>query len=257
MKEKEAKAPLVSVIIPAYNAEAFLTEAIQSVLAQTITDWELFIVDDCSTDGTAAISQRFSKQDPRIISIRNESNLGAAGTRNVGLERAAGKWVAFLDSDDLWHPDKLGKQLWEANETGADLIYSSYCMFREETHQRTNYMVPVAVDYEHLLRENVIGCSTVLLRREALGSRRFRTNTYHEDYALWLELLRDGVRARGCREVLVDWRIREQARSFNKWSAAQHRWEIYRRVEKLPLYKAASSFAVYAAHGIVKHKRIK
>ena len=248
-------APLVSVIMPSYRSEPFLAQAVESVLAQTITDWELLILDDHSPDGAWEIAQSYEQRDPRIRCIRNEENLGVAETRNRGIEASRGEWIAFLDSDDLWHAEKLEKQLDAAKRIGAELIYTAYAIFQDEDHRMAEYKVPNRVAYDALLLENVIGCSTVMVRRSALGEHRFRREMFHEDYALWLELLRSGVKAAGCPEVLVDWRISKNSRSYDKVNAAKNRWAIYRKAEKLPLWKSAFAFAVYALRGILKVRK--
>ena len=248
--------PLVSVIMPCYCAETWLDQAIASVAAQSITDWELLILDDCSSDSSPQIAERWAKKDKRIRLIQNPRNCGVAWTRNRGLDLAAGTWIALLDSDDFWRPDKLRRQLELADRTGAELIYASYTMFRENPSRQTVYRVPSSVSYEDLLKENVIGCSTVLLKRAALGNRRFSLELYHEDYALWLELLRSGVQAAGCEEILANWRILPGSRSFRKWSAAKNRWQIYRKSEKLSIPRSIRCFASYAVRGLAKHKRL-
>ena len=248
--------PLVSVIMPAHNAEDTIAAAIRSVQAQTVRDWELLVLDDCSADDTFAAAQRLAEEDARICPLKNGENLGAAKTRSRGLEIARGEWIAFLDSDDLWRPAKLEKQLALADQTGAKLLYTSYCLFSEETGLRRDYLVPARTDYASMLRENVIGCSTAMVRRSALEGRRFPEGVYHEDYALWLSLLRGGCTAAGCTEVLADWRVSENARSFDKRAAAKHRWDILRRVEQLPLAEAVPAFAAYALRGLKKHRRI-
>ena len=245
----------VSVILPSYCSEAHLSQAIDSVLAQTHSSWNLLIVDDQSPDGAWEIAQSYARRDARIRCIQNERNLGVAATRNRGIELARGEWAAFLDSDDMWHPEKLETQLAAAKSAGADLVYTSYAMFRDEDQHRAEYLVPESVDYESLLLENVIGCSTAMVRRSVLENHRFRPELYHEDYAMWLELLRSGVVAVGCPDVLVEWRISETSRSYNKLNAAKHRWAVYRQAEKLPLWKSASSFAVYAVRGIAKVRK--
>ena len=248
-------APLVSVIMPSYRSEPFLAQAVESVLAQTITDWELFILDDQSPDGAWEIAQSYARRDPRIRCIRNEENLGVAETRNRGIEAARGEWIAFLDSDDIWHNEKLEKQLNAAERTGAELMYTAYAIFQDDDPCRVEYAVPQRVDYNALLLENVIGCSTAMVHRSALRNYRFRNDLYHEDYALWLELLRSGVKAAGCPEILVEWRVTKNSRSYDKINAAKNRWAIYRKAEKLPLWKSAFAFAVYALRGIMKVRK--
>lgn len=246
---------LVSVIMPVFRAEAYLPQAIDSVLAQTYFNWELLILDDQSPDGAWEIAQRYARKDARIRCIQNEHNLGVAQTRNRGIDLSRGEWIAFLDSDDVWHADKLERQLAAAARTDADLIYSAYAMFHDHDRRRAEYLVPAKTSYKDMLRENVIGCSTVLMRRSALGEHRFRSDFYHEDYSLWLELLRSGLSAAGCPEVLVEWRISENARSFNKLNAAKNRWRVYRQAEKLPIWKCALYFIIYAARGFRKVRK--
>lgn len=137
MYERERKidgirtAPLVSVIMPAYNAEKYIEEAVSSVLSQTYKNWELLILDDCSSDCTAEIAEYFASLDTRIRLLRNPQNMGVAKTRNRGFDIAKGEWIALLDSDDVWHSDKLEKQLAVAGRAGADIIYCSYALVNE------------------------------------------------------------------------------------------------------------------------------
>lgn len=250
---QEAK-PLVSVIMPSYNAEKYIKEAIESVIAQTYTNWELFVIDDSSTDRTAEIARSYAEKDSRIILHRNSHNMGTAKTRNTGIKLANGEWIATLDSDDIWHPEKLEIQLKKAAKTGSLFLYTSYSLFCEGFRQE--YTVPEKIDYSSLLTENGIGCSTVMMNRSILEKHLFPSEVYHEDYALWLELLRAGYNAVGCTEVLTEWRIVKNSRSFNKRKSAKNRWIIYRKMEKLPLYKSIRVFIAYAYHGFKKHKRL-
>ncbi len=247
--------PLVSVIMPAYNAEKYIEDAVRSVISQTYPNWELLILDDCSADRTAVLAEALAGLDSRIRLLRNPQNMGVAKTRNRGFSLAKGEWVALLDSDDVWHSNKLEKQLLAARG-GAKLLYTSYALFSDAAGTRISYVVPAKTDYRHMLSENVIGCSTVMLHRSICERFRFREDVYHEDYALWLELLRNGYAAAGCTELLTDWRISENSRSFDKRSAAKNRWFIYRKIEKLPLLRSGCAFIAYAFHGVVKHRRI-
>lgn len=247
--------PLVTVIMPSYNTGAYLEDAIASVAAQTYQNWELLVLDDCSTDGSLQIAESWSRRDPRIRLLPNPQNMGVARTRNRGLELASGEWVALLDSDDIWRPEKLARQLECAGKTGAELLYASYSMFETGKPGRA-YTVPSSVNYSQLLIENVIGCSTVMIKRSALGAHRFKQGFYHEDYALWLELLRSGLQAAGCTEVLVNWRVLRDSRSFDKKRAAKNRWMIYRKAEHLSMLRSARAFAAYAIRGLIKHKRL-
>lgn len=250
--------PLVSVIMPAYNAAAYIESAIRSVMAQTYSHWRLLVIDDGSGDDTCAIVTRLSGEDDRVTLLRNERNMGVAETRNRGLDLCDGSCVAFLDSDDLWHPDKLTLQVRKMQEEQADLVYTSYGIMDCEGHPcKKPYLVPDATDFDHLLRENVIGCSAVLISEALARTYRFAACFYHEDYCLWLKMLQDGHKAVGCQEVLMTWRLACGSRSFDKRNGACNRWRIYRRHLGLPLCKSLSCFASYAVNGIKKYCRTK
>lgn len=248
--------PLVTVIMPAYNAEKYIAAAISSVLSQSYGELELLVIDDCSSDKSVEIAEGFERMDSRVKVLRNTQNMGVARTRNRGFDLARGEWIALIDSDDIWHVDKLEKQLERAKESKAKLLYTSYSLFVDGEKHKRRYIVPANTNYHSMLKENVIGCSTVMLHKTLTERFRFQYSVYHEDYALWLEILRNGYDAAGCCEILTDWRISKTSRSFDKWSAANHRWTIYRKVEKIPLTKAACVFVAYAFHGLLKHKRV-
>ena len=253
MDEKNVK---VTVIMPAYNAGRFLEAAVRSVMEQTEANWELLILDDGSSDDTGAIAQALAGEDSRIQYLPNPCNMGVAKTRNRGFDLARGQYIALLDSDDLWLPRKLELQIARMEETGADICYCSYAIVDAIGNKsRPDYLVPEQTDFDKLLRENVIGCSTVVLSRRVIDQHRFETDFYHEDYVLWLKLLRSGFRATGCTEPLVHWRLIENSRSFNKRKAAGNRWRIYRDYLHLPLGKSVLAFAAYGAAGLRKYLR--
>lgn len=250
--------PRVSVIIPTFNAETTLDAAIASVLHQSFTNWELLIVDDASTDETAAIARRYGYTDPRVRVILGAINQGVAAVRNYGVAHCRGEFIAFLDSDDTWEPDKLKKQLDKIQETEADLCYTSYAIVNMNGEKvRADYLVPNETDYASMLRENVIGCSTVLLSAQLAKKYPFEAAFYHEDYVLWLKLLKDGHHAVGCREVLTNWRYREDSRSFNKLKSLQKRWEVYRNALQLPLIESIGYLCDYIAAGMRKYRPLQ
>lgn len=238
----EQKQPLVSVIMPAYNAEEYISEAVQSVMAQTYTNWELLILDDCSTDGTADKARCFSDLDPRITLYSNPKNIGVALTRNKGMALAKGSWVALLDSDDIWHKDKLEKQLVAAENTGADIIYCSYSLMDKNGEHLSDFIVPERTSYDDMLRKNVIGCSTVFMRSPILIHHHFSTEHYHEDYVLWLELLKSGYIAAASTDVLVDYRIVDGSRSNDKLKSAKKQVVDLPRNRKIILRKGCKGF---------------
>ena len=241
--------------MPAYNAGAYIEEAIHSVMDQTVTDWELLVLDDGSSDDTRTRVAALAAKDSRIRLLPNEKNLGAANTRNRGFDLCRGRYVALLDSDDRWMPEKLEKQLLLLEQTGADFSYCSYAIVDGAGEPAKNdYIVPGNVSFEGLLRENCIGCSTVVLRREITERYRFNPDFYHEDYVLWLQLTRDGLRGVGCTQVLSSWRYIATSRSFDKKKAALNRWRIYRQYLKLPLWKSICAFSGYVTASLKKYR---
>ena len=249
-------APLISVVMPAYNAEKYIGAAIRSVQAQTYPNWHLLVIDDCSTDRTAEVAKALADADDRIRLYRNKQNLGAAETRNRGFDLAEGDWVALLDSDDVWHRDKLEKQLAAAQRSGADIIYCSYSLVGPDGQKRSDYIVPERTSYREMLRESAFSCSTTLLSKRIVERHRFCTDHYHEDLVYWLQLLKSGYTAAACLEPLADYRLVEGSRSHGKLRTAKSRWVIYRKVEKLPLREALSAFLSYTVRGLRKYKRL-
>ena len=251
---EKAVCPLVTVITPAYNAERFIKETLDSVLVQSMENWEMIVIDDGSTDRTREIVAEYAKTDTRIRLIENENNMGVARTRNRGIDMAQGEYVAFLDSDDTWHPHKLSAQIDKITAEDAQICYCSYAIVGPQgSRVRADYLVSDSVVYEYLLRENCMQCSAMLIRTDTVRQVMFNTEYYHEDYILGLDMLRQGYRAVGCTEILLNWRYIENSRSFNKWNAAKNRWRIYRYYLNLPLLEAASLFFSYTMAGLRKY----
>lgn len=249
--------PLISVIMPAYNAEKYIGKAIQSVQVQTYENWELIVVDDSSTDGTEAVVSRFAQTDSRIRLIKNERNSGVARTRNHGMRLCEGEYVAFLDSDDLWHPQKLEIQVKRLREMEADLVYTSYRIVDAlGNKQCADFLVPESITVDGLLKENVIGCSTVLVKSCLVKERGFEEDFFHEDYVLWLQLLQCGCKLVGEPMILVDYFFHADSKAGNKWRAAQKRWQVYHSYLNLPLGKSLWYFAQYTLAGLRKYKKV-
>ena len=247
---------MVSVLIPAYNGEKYIEEAVSSVLAQTLSDWELILIDDCSGDSTWQIIADMAQRDPRIHAYRNAQNLGPARTRNRGLELCRGSYVALLDCDDVWYPDKLEKQVALARETGADIVYCGYAIVDEDGCRLCrDFSVPESTDVEATLVQSVISCSTVLLVREIAERYRFPETYYHEDLALWLRLLGDGKTAAGVPEVLARYRVHRNSRAWDKLAVARRRWRVYRSWQGLSVEKSFVCFVRYALAGVRKYQR--
>lgn len=248
--------PLVSVIMPAYNARRFVDQAISSVRVQTMTNWELIVIDDCSSDGTYEMALCHQEADSRIHAYQNDVNSGVARTRNRGIDLARGEYIAFLDSDDIWHSDKLEQQIRMITARNAAICYCSYRIIDQWGNKtRPDYIVPDTARFEDILKENYIQCSAMLIPAEVVRDHMFNTQFYHEDYILGLDILKSGQIAVGCTQPLLDWRYLENSRSFDKKKSAANRWRIYRKYLRLPLYKAAYLFCCYATAGFRKYFR--
>lgn len=238
----------VSVIMPVHNAEKYLSESISSVLQQTYPYWELLIVDDCSTDNSLAIINRYAVLDARIRCLKTDAPSGSPCLpRNLGIKAAQGRFIAFLDSDDCWLPNKLEQQLCLFGETGTiGLVFSDYEKMSEEG-ERNNRVIkaPMKVSYKQLLRGNVIGCLTAIYDTSKVGKMFFMQHT-HEDYILWLSILKKGFVAVNTGTVEALYRVRRNSVSSNKLKVLSWQWDIYRNIEKTGLLKAMYYFAHYA-----------
>ena len=251
---------LISVIIPAYNAEKTIEEAVNSVLAQDYEDLELIVVNDASSDRTGEILERLSEQDPRIRVITNDTNTGALKARLKGVRAAFGKWIAFLDSDDLWRKDKLSKQVRLQEETACHLVFSGTGYIDKQGKQLPwELHVPSEVTYRRLLKQNVISNSSVLILKDFfLKYTPISEDGYdmHEDFACWLLLLKNGNKACGIDEPLVTYRVSGDSMTGNKLHAAIFNWRTYRFVG-LNIFQAAFYMVFYAVNGVIKYSHLK
>jgi teichuronic acid biosynthesis glycosyltransferase TuaG len=243
------KPGLVSVVMPAHNSEGSLSESVQSVLAQTYADWELIVIDDASTDGTLALARQLASGNPRIRVLPLEQNVGVAEARNRGIGAARGQYLAFLDSDDLWLPDKLQVQIDFMRSNKAALSFAQYRRIGRDGSLSNPVKVPRSVDYEGLLRGNSIGCLTVAIDRYLVPEVSM-PKIKHEDYVTWLKILRQGHIAYGIPQDLARYRVTSSSVSSDKRQAASWTWNIYRRVEGLSLLKSAWCFLHYTARAI-------
>lgn len=248
--------PKVSIVMPAYNMERYIAAAISSVQKQTYSNWELLIIDDGSKDSTCAIVEQLAAEDARICLIRNEKNMGVARARNRGFELASGKYVALLDSDDLWREEKLEHQVDLAEETGADIIYCSYAIIDEMGMKLCDdFIVPAVTNFEESLFRSVISCSTALLSFDVYHTYRFNPDFYHEDLIFWLQILHDRLKVSGAKQVLADYRVHSGTRASNKLRTAVNRWKVYRSYFGLPVGKSLLLFSKYTFCGIKKYWR--
>ena len=248
--------PLVSVVIPVYNGERYVAAAIESVLAQTYSNFELIVVDDCSQDASLEVIHQYMYQDHRINVIKNAKNLGVAETRNIGIRASKGKYIALLDCDDLWKREKLTRQVSLLEESKTQISYCSYGFINEGGKEiKAPFIVPETTDFEKMLWKSVISCSTALIDSRLLQQHMFQSDFYHEDYVLWMDLMQSGAVAVGDTEVLAFYRQTQSSRSSNKMHAAVHRWKIFRKELKLPFLKSIVAFVKYACCGVVKYYR--
>ncbi len=246
---------LVSIITPSYNAAKYIADTIQSVQAQTYTNWEMIIADDCSTDNTDEVVQNFLT-DTRIRYIKNEKNSGAAETRNNAISKAQGRWIAFVDSDDIWAADKLEKHIAFMKEKEAALSFTHYTVVDEEGKEVALY-APKKEEYTYkmILKHCSIGCSTAIYDREKLGTVYMPTNAEkREDFACWLQILRTGVNAFCLHESLTRYRVHRQSVSSSKGKMIKYQWRVYRRVEKLGFFKSLYYMCHWAIKGFFKYK---
>lgn len=243
---------LVSIIMPAYNARETLAASVASVQAQTHAEWELLlVVDRNSKDETLQLARDAAAADARIRVHEPQEGAGCVFNRNHALRQARGDFVCFLDSDDLWMPAKLARQLAFMAEQNLDISCTGYGWMRWDGSSLPTVIIPPAkVRHRDMLLENHLGCLTVMLRRARFPDIQF-VDFLHEDYILWLQLLRN-TEAGGLQENLATYRLARHSRSGNKLRAAAKRWAILRRFEKLPLHRAAWCFAHYAAGALRK-----
>lgn len=247
-----ASVPVVSIVTPTYNAADYIAATIASVNAQTFQDWEHIIVDDASSDDTVGLLQEYAAKDPRIRVIALEKNGGAAVARNTGIDSAKGRYIAFLDADDMWLPNKLTVQINYMLTTGAKFTYTSYQVVDEDGNERRIVAVPPRVSYREVLRNNMIGCLTAVYDTEYFGRVHMPLIRKRQDLGLWLLLLKQVRYAEGLKEVLGQYRLRAGSLSHSKASAAKFTWKLYREVEKLPLPVAIYCYMFYALSGFAK-----
>jgi teichuronic acid biosynthesis glycosyltransferase TuaG len=246
--------PLVSIITPSWNVEGLIGETIASVQAQSFADWELLIADDCSTDSTAAVIESHAASDPRVRLIRQPRNGGPALARQAAIEQAQGRFIAFLDSDDLWLPAKLERQIAFAREHRAALSFTAFRRINEDGSVTGRLIsVPASLTYDQLLRNTAIATLTALVDRDIAGPIAMKNEGY-DDFCLWLSILKSGHVAYGLNEDLARYRVRGVSVSSRRMRAAGWVWYIYRNVERLSLVKSAWCFAHWSARAWLKRR---
>ena len=245
---------LVSIITPTYNSEKFIEQTIQSVQAQHYTNWEMIIVDDASVDHTIKIVETIQKEDSRIKIIRLNENSGAGIARNKGIEKAQGDFIAFLDADDLWKPEKLLKQL---NFMISNDILVSYCSYElvDEKGKLLNVTINVLpeIDTSKILKSNYIGNLTGVYNAKKLGKIYMPVIRKRQDWGLWLKCIQQAGRAIGIQEVLASYRVRTDSISSNKWNLLKYNYLFYRKACKFGRLKSG----IYLIRFLFEHFFIK
>lgn len=246
--------PLVSVVMPLYNTEDYVINAVKSVLSQYMKSFEILIVDDCSGDLSAKIIESLVKQDSRINLIKLPVNMGVSNARNKAIEVSKGRYIAFLDSDDIWLPDKLEKQLAFMQENNYPFTYAAYDKINEHGQLFGHVGVSDKVSYTDLLKTNSIGCLTAMYDTQYFGKVYMPRNTKREDFATWLQLLKKVDYAYGVNETLAQYRVYSSQNSAKKIKMAKESWHLYRDIEGLSLIKASYYFSHYAVRGLLRTK---
>lgn len=239
--------PLCSVITAAYNSASTIEKTIHSVINQTETNWELIVIDDGSTDKTVSLIEKYTKDDPRIHLLMNEVNRGVAETRNRGLEEARGSYIAFLDSDDWWEPEKLQKQIAFMRENCCHISCTGYHRVDYTGESILSTITPPScMSLKDLYKKNDIGFSTAMVENSLAKTARFQTGELLEDFLYWLDLLKNGQEALSLAEPLAFYRSAPSSRSSNKIKMAAARWRVLRQRERLPIHRAVPYFLYYA-----------
>lgn len=248
---------LVSIIMPAYNAEKFIGSSIESVLSQSYHNFELIIVDDGSKDSTHNLIEIYSKQDSRIKFYKNKKNLGVSDTRNAGIRVAKGKYIAFLDSDDLWSKDKLDIQIQFMKDNNYDFTFGNYEIIDEESNKKNKIVfAPREVTFKKLLKGSRIGCLTVVFNHEKIKWPGMK-NIGHEDYLAWLSILNETEKGYGINQTIGYYREMTTSLSGNKIKAAKWQFNIYNSELGLGYIRSIWYFLNYAINALTKTSTLK
>ena len=243
---------LVSIIMPNYNSAQFIAESIRSVLAQTYKNWDLILVDDHSTDDSVKVIEALVADDKRIKLIKLSKNSGPAVARNMAIEEAKGRYIAFLDSDDLWLPNKLEKQIEFMEIENILFSYGSYILIDDNGNSQGIFKAKNKVSYEDMLKTSEIGTLTMIYNADELGKHYFQ-EIGHEDYVMKLQVLKKVEFAKGISEPLAKYRVSNNSLSSNKFKAARWQWKIYRDIENLSFLKSIYYFTIYAYNGLKRY----
>lgn len=246
---------LISIIMPSHNSEKWIRDTIACVQSQTYTNWELLITDDASSDNTVRIIQNEQKKDSRIKLYIFEANQGAAKARNNSLYHADGRYIAYLDSDDLWAPVKLERQLQYMSNNNISMCYTDYDIVNENAEYRKTIHVPKTVTYDEYLQKPITCTHSIMFDTDAVDKHLLEMPNIRrgQDGATWLQVLKTGIKGYALSESLAKYRRHEGSLSNNKLKAIKRMWYLYRKVEKLSLHYSCVCFISYACNAIKKY----
>lgn len=247
---------LVSIITPSYNSIYCIENTIQSVLNQTYSNWELIIVDDCSTDNSQFLIKKYCELEPRIKYYKTDVPSGSPTLpRNIGIREAQGRFIAFLDSDDMWLPEKLEEQIVQFNGKDIAIVYSNYEKINEAgVRSGRQVIAPALMSYRKILKGNVIGCLTAVYDTFVVGKVYF-SESASEDFIMWLSILKKGFIAKNTNTITALYRVKANSLSSNKFKAFSWTWNIYRNIEKLNLLQSCYYFSHYAFRAGLKYMK--
>ena len=243
----------VSIIIPVYNASLFLNDTIKTIQDQTYDNWEAIFVNDCSKDDSVSIIKKAQKADKRIVLLENKKNSGAAITRNNGIKYATGRYICFLDADDLWDKNKLKKQLKFMNERKSAFSFTGYEFADSDgIPNGKKVFVPSKINYRQALKNTTIWTSTVMLDMSMLKKENiYMPNVRRgQDTATWWKILKVIEKADGYNEILSYYRRTSESLSANKIKALKRTWNLYRNVEHLSLIRSLYNFTWYCFNAV-------
>lgn len=245
----------ISIIMASFNTASFIRKSIDSVLDQTFKNWELLIIDDCSEDDSLEVIGEYLKKK-NINLYEQKKNKGPAICRNFGIEKANGRFIAFLDSDDYWEPEFLEKSISFMKKNNVSFTFSSYNRVNEQGKKIDSFIVPNKINYEKLLKSCPILCSSVIFDTKDLGKQYMPLIKKRQDYGLFLLISKKINFLHGINRPMVNYRIRQNSVSRNKFKAASYQWKIYRDIEKFNILKSLFFFVHYSINGILKYYKI-
>ena len=246
---------LVSIITPSFNSAKFIAETIQSVQHQTHQNWEMIIVDDGSFDETEHIVRSIIEKDKRIQFYKLTQNSGPAIARNTGIEKASGKYLTFIDADDIWFPTFIENSIKTIDETGIPFVFSSYKRANEQLEfVYSDFIVPNKVSYSDILKSNSISCLTAFVEIQKLGKKYMPLIRKRQDMGLWLNYLKVVPFAHGIQETQAIYRIRENSLSRKKSDLIKYQWQFYRNVEKLNIFQSLYYMSHWMYRGFMKYR---